>query len=662
MGKRMQGSTATRTLALASGRVRGRLPRTLGALLAMAIVVASASLTAAPALALTTHVFAAAIGNPGSAGGQLKGPTDTAVDAQSHDIFVADAGNFRVEEFDASGRFILAFGKKVDRTTGGDICTAESGDVCQAGVQGAGGGGQFSKPAFVAVDNSGGPSAGDIYVGDGETGLVSKFDASGHFLAGDDGSSTPNGPFGPLAGLAVDANGNVWVYGESGEMFELDQSGSSVQSWESGFGVAPAGIAVDAEHHLFIVRGNPLVEKLSASGEDLGQVTAEADNHATGIAADPAGADLYVEEEGRIVEHYSSCDPSEGPCTPSDSFGAEHLSGAQGLSVDPASGAVYVADAEDNQVRAFAGVPVSARVDSESALSPTDQSVTLQAAVAPLGNATTYRFEYGTTATYGHDVAVPAAGGSEGAPSATVSGLQSDTTYHYRVVAEDSQGATYGPDRTFTTEPAACPNAALRTGLSAALADCRAYELVTPSDKEGGEDMFTNATSDPGLPGEANNEERHYTTDVGYAADGGERFLLNTESAFGVNPTFGHNLDLFTRSSGGWSMTSSAPPGAPVAAVGTGVLDTELTKIGIEVFPKNSIAAAPEQLDMTGPPGGPYSTVVPAGHFGSTVSGASADLGHIIVQTRDHSLAPGAGGLVAGSRALYDWSNGHCNS
>ena len=43
-------------------------------------------------------------------------PQDVEVDQTSHDIYVADSGNHRVEKFDSAGTFLLMFGKEVNRT------------------------------------------------------------------------------------------------------------------------------------------------------------------------------------------------------------------------------------------------------------------------------------------------------------------------------------------------------------------------------------------------------------------------------------------------------------------------------------------------------------------------------------------------------------------
>jgi DNA-binding beta-propeller fold protein YncE len=116
---------------------------------------------------------------------------------------------------------------------------------------------------------------------------------------------------------------------------------------------------------------------------------------------------------------------------------------------------------------------------------PEDRSATLRARIDPRGGLTTYRFEYGLTTAYGQSTAdrtVPAGSNDQNSVGALVEGLEPDTTYHFRVVAQNPEGGFTSPDHTFTTTAVAdpCPNSEFRTGLSAELTDCRAYELVTP--------------------------------------------------------------------------------------------------------------------------------------------------------------------------------------
>jgi hypothetical protein len=82
-------------------------------------------------------------------------------------------------------------------------------------------------------------------------------------------------------------------------------------------------------------------------------------------------------------------------------------------------------------------------------------AATLTGAVDPEGLDTTYYFQYGTSPAYGASwPSVPAhAGGGDGGAAVAVGleGLQPETTYHYRLVASNEDGTTYGADQTFTT-------------------------------------------------------------------------------------------------------------------------------------------------------------------------------------------------------------------
>ena len=69
------------------------------------------------------------------------------------------------------------------------------------------------------------------------------------------------------------------------------------------------------------------------------------------------------------------------------------------------------------------------------------------------GHATNVRFQYGTTTKYGKSTPVQAIGqGTSPVPvAAALSGLKSNTRYHFRVVATSSAGTTRGDDKSFKT-------------------------------------------------------------------------------------------------------------------------------------------------------------------------------------------------------------------
>jgi hypothetical protein len=165
--------------------------------------------------------------------------------------------------------------------------------------------------------------------------------------------------------------------------------------------------------------------------------------------------------------------------------------------------------------------------------------------------ATSYHFEYGTADCVSNPcTATPSAGAGTGSGTVKVSkeieGLTSDTTYHFRVVATNVAGTAEGPDLTFTTYalPAAqtdCPNQALRLGASAGLPDCRAYEMVSPVEKNGGDIVLADNISHPG---------------AGYnkATPSGEKLAYSSSASFGDQlSSLNSNHYIATRSATGWS-------------------------------------------------------------------------------------------------------------
>jgi hypothetical protein len=101
---------------------------------------------------------------------------------------------------------------------------------------------------------------------------------------------------------------------------------------------------------------------------------------------------------------------------------------------------------------AVAAGPPSATTGAASSV--TQSSATVSGSVDPQGLATTYRFEYGTSSSYGLQTADVDAGSGTGAvdASASLTGLTSDTTYHYRLVATNAAGVARGSDHTLKTD------------------------------------------------------------------------------------------------------------------------------------------------------------------------------------------------------------------
>lgn len=91
-------------------------------------------------------------------------------------------------------------------------------------------------------------------------------------------------------------------------------------------------------------------------------------------------------------------------------------------------------------------------VTTGSATSVSSGTATLNGTVNPNG-ITIYYFEYGTTTDYGSTTTEMDAGsGTDDTPfSADLTGLTAGTIYHFRLVATNSAGTSYGNDATFTT-------------------------------------------------------------------------------------------------------------------------------------------------------------------------------------------------------------------
>jgi hypothetical protein len=90
--------------------------------------------------------------------------------------------------------------------------------------------------------------------------------------------------------------------------------------------------------------------------------------------------------------------------------------------------------------------------NAATAIGPT--TATLNATINPRNLATTAKFEYGLTSSYGSETTItlaPNDGTSNQNVSVSLTGLAPLTTYHFRASATNSDGTTVGIDRTFKT-------------------------------------------------------------------------------------------------------------------------------------------------------------------------------------------------------------------
>ena len=91
---------------------------------------------------------------------------------------------------------------------------------------------------------------------------------------------------------------------------------------------------------------------------------------------------------------------------------------------------------------------------TDPAASITTDSATLNGRVNAWNDSTVVTFEYGTTTAYGTTVTAaesPVTGSTNTAVTYALGGLLPNTTYHYRVVGQNSADTSYGNDQTFKT-------------------------------------------------------------------------------------------------------------------------------------------------------------------------------------------------------------------
>jgi hypothetical protein len=319
-------------------------------------------------------------------------------------------------------------------------------------------------------------------------------------------SGIPGGNFGGLPSLAVDeGTGDIFVFDtENGHLWELDEEGNYLATVNFPFqGNKSEGMQIAVDNGLTSPNG-----KLSEENE--------------------RGRYVYVPFPAKGIGH---------------------------------SLAFFVANIKAPEVK------------TASATSVTEDEAGLQAQINPGNAQTTYTFEIEAEGAAGWtkvgEGTLPASNLDAGV-SATAGGLTPGTHYSFRVVATNENGTdeAVGSFATYPSLPAGptpCPNALLRTGLSALLPDCRAFELVTPADTNGR------------APVGAETEGGGYTTRQVSPAGDKVPFRVEGGSLPGLGGTGGLKGDAYlaTRTPSGWSSAYTGPSGAEAASVSPGTTSSD---------------------------------------------------------------------------------------
>ncbi len=658
LGRFLRGAFATRG---ATGDARGSgAPK--GARLAFptALVAALALLTfaAAPAGAVTTRPFVEYFGSAEEQ--TFRAPGGLAFDQGAGELTVASdnpAGlnDGRLSRFDEEGNPVnfSALGSNfIDGKEGPDA--VPQGEL-------------YFTSSDVVIDESGGVTDGNIYVGQPLFRTVQIFAEDGHYLGQIDNLE--------VGGVAVDANGNLYISDAVGGVNKYDPSANPpvssdlvatftalIEPYNLAAGAGPtAGSifvapgegggykldatsgAIDYEYssgfprtqavdpvsgHLFMGKGfgaNSEVIEFDVSGDSGAQKLTEAHpENLRGIAVNSAKDLLYISNGADRVEVFgpapivptvetgtvsnltgtsatlnATVDPKElevescvfewgettepydhtTPCAESSAQIGEgnapvpvhaDISGLSG-------GATYhfrivaanANGANEGQDKVFF-TPAPPLISEEAAQSVSRTEATLIFKVNPRNFATTYHLEYGK-AGQPYELSTNERGvgadGTDHALTFTLEGLTPGTAYHWRVVASNDDpafpgtGVTNGDEQKFHTHGAlalntSCPNQAFRTGSAATLPDCRAYEMVSPVDKNGGDIAAFLGFGGLEFTGRAAYDQ---------AAFDGNKLTYTAGTPFG-DTVAGRNANQYmaTRGASGWSTHSLNAPGGPI--------------------------------------------------------------------------------------------------
>jgi hypothetical protein len=432
-------------------------------------------------------------GPDGSNGTNFERVGSVAVDQQSGVVYVLDGIGEALFKFGPSGEPIAFSGANPeisDNRIDGIVPFTEERALSQ-----------------VAVDST----SHTVYVTEEHT--LRAFTAEGEpaeFIDGPGAGSNAIPGFTELYGVAIDANGAIYAVDGAGSLSIFAATGEPLTT--VSIPANSRNLVVGADGAIYLLESltsAQTIAKLSPSAFPVtGSTTYSATTFAErdqqffidGIAIDPASGHVYLLETNfdiTYIREYDEAGVLVGSIGEPGTKGEELALGgaAEGMAILGAPAEIgpgvtvefYVGDTDNStsQVAIF-GTTIVTGPPSVSGLRVTEvtaDSAVLRAAVNPNTASTTYIFEYGLEdCSLSVCTSVPVGGASIGdgtdevAVSQSISGLSPATTYHFRIVAENSLGAPVEAAGTFTTQA---------NGLGFELSDERVWEMVSPPDKRG---------------------------------------------------------------------------------------------------------------------------------------------------------------------------------
>jgi hypothetical protein len=428
----------------------------LSMLMASALLVQMAA-AVVPAGAAVTHPYLGSFGS-------FVSPQSLAVDQATGDVYVLDAGTPTGSAPQVVARFDVDGNPSTFPAVGSNVL---DGSNTVYGNFGFG----IGATAQVAVDHSGGATDGTVYIGSTLYGAIYQYDRSGMLLGRLEGAGTPFGSFGAVGGLAASPTGTLYVAGQSFlrlSRFAPPGSGPITDpDYDAQIAdLRPAHLAADSAGDVYAVSGPDQMQTLAPAAltkyapSDFGQSAPAGtviDPSVLSVAVDPSNDDVYA-DNGTKISRYDATG------APLGTVGANRLATSAGVAINGTSGRLYASDIATGKVSMFGPLATMPDVTTGAATAIEPTTATVAGTVNAQGVAGTYQIEYGTTTSYGTTLPQTAnAPGSTDTPvTAQLTGLQPETTYHYRIVgrADGVAGTVVGADRTFTTSGPAIVNQA----------------------------------------------------------------------------------------------------------------------------------------------------------------------------------------------------------